>query len=372
MPVIRLLLAFVILVGTAVPAIAQHSGIAPNGKKGHLHVVKPGDTLWDLSEHYLGTPWVWPSVWHENDIENPHLIYPGEIIWITEGEMRKVTPEEAERLMRGLDVPAAQAVVEVDGETADTTPPSSQPQGSKGKFDPFAELDGSTPDVQRIVNYPGLHRFSYVTERELRGAASVLGSHDEAYWTSQEKRTIVSIGEGQAHIGDTYTLFRVRRRVVHPTTHEEMGYFMQILGTAEVVEVHPESSFVRITAAYAEIEPGDRLMPYVEPPSEFSVQRVAGKVSGEIIAQMEHRQYTGEGDLVIIDRGMRDGVNSGSEFQVFRAGKEVTDPVTLSRVLVPDDVIGQMFVLRASDRTSVALVQTANRPVKVGDHFRTN
>ena len=57
---------------------------------------------------------------------------------------------------------------------------------------------------------------------------------------------------------------------------------------------------------------------------------------------------------------------------MFRAGKEVVDPVTLGRVLVPDDVIGHMFVLRASERTSVALVQTANRPVRVGDHFRAN
>jgi hypothetical protein len=200
----------------------------------------------------------------------------------------------------------------------------------------------------------------------------VLGSHDEMYWTSQEKRTIVSIGEGQAHIGDSYTLFRVRRRVIHPSTGESMGYFMQILGKAEVVEVHPESSFVRITAAYAEIEPGDRLIPYSEPPSEFAVSRVDGRVNGEIIAQMQYRQYTGEGDLVIIDRGTKHGVNSGAEFQVYRAGKEVTDPVTLGRVLVPDDVIGQMFVLRASDRTSVALVQTANREIRVGDHFRTN
>ncbi len=369
MPVIRILVAFVILVAAAVPVAAQHSGIAPNGKKGRLHIVKQGDTLWDLSEHYLGTPWTWPSVWRENDIENPHLIYPGDMIWITEGEMRRVTAEEAERMMLRIDVPLPEPVVQADGEQAET---ATAPTPDKSKFDPFLELDSASPDVQRIVNFPGLHRFSYVTEVELRGAASVLGSHDESYWTSQEKRTIVSVGEGQAHIGDTYTLFRVRRRVIHPSTGELVGYFMQILGKGEVVEIHPESSFVRIVAAYAEIEPGDRLIPYKDPPTEFMVSRVEGRVSGEIIAQMEHRQYSGEGDLVVIDRGTRHGVNSGSELEVFRAGKEVVDPVTLGRVLVPDDVIGQMFVLRASERTSIALVRTANRPVRVGDHFRAN
>jgi hypothetical protein len=371
--VIRLLVVFVILVGTAMSVAAQSPGVAPSGKKGHLHVVKPGDTLWDLSEHYLGTPWIWPSVWRENEIENPHLIYPGDMIWITEGGVRKVTPEEAERLMHGIDVPLPQPTVRVDGETAPTVtevPDTSDKKTSK--FDPFAELDASTPDVKRTVNYPGLHRFSYVTEEELRGAASILGSHDEAYWTSQEKRTIASLGEGQAHIGDTYTMFRVRRRVIHPGNGKVMGYFMQILGKAEVVEVHPESSFVKIVAAYAEIEPGDRLIPYMEPPTEFTARRPESKVAGEIIAQMQYRQYSGDGDLVIIDRGTQHGVNSGVELEVYRAGKEVVDPVTLGRVLVPDDVIGQMFVLRASDETSVALMQTANRPVRVGDHFRAN
>ena len=51
-------------------------------------------------EAYLGTPWVWPSVWTENEaIENPHLIRPGDKIWITAGEMRRVTADEAEALL---------------------------------------------------------------------------------------------------------------------------------------------------------------------------------------------------------------------------------------------------------------------------------
>ncbi|MBW2416721.1 MAG: hypothetical protein JRG76_19675 [Deltaproteobacteria bacterium] len=314
---------------------------------------------------------VWPSIWQENDIENPHLIYPGDMIWITEGEMRKVTAEEAARLMHGVQAPAAQPELGPDAGDSGSSAPSRAADES-AKDDPFAELDSSAPDITRTVQYPGLHRFSYVTEQELGGAASVLGSHDESYWTSQERRTIVSLGEGQAHMGDAYTIFRVRRRVIHPMTGVHMGYFMQILGKAEVVEIHPETSFVKVVAAYAEIEPGDRLIPYSEAPTEFTAKITEAKVAGVIIAQMPYRQYTLEGDLVIIDRGTEHGVSSGSELEVYRAGREVVDPVTLGRVLVPDDVIGQMFVLRASDHTSLALVQSANRTVRVGDHFRNN
>ena len=67
-----------------------------------IHIVRPRDTLWDISDAYLGTPWVWPSIWQDNrDIENPHLIHPGDRIWITPSEMRRVSAEEAEALLAG-------------------------------------------------------------------------------------------------------------------------------------------------------------------------------------------------------------------------------------------------------------------------------
>ena len=70
-------------------------GYDEQGRAGRIHLVVSGDTLWDISDAYLGTPWVWPSVWTDNrDIENPHLIVPGDRIWITAHEMRRVSEEE--------------------------------------------------------------------------------------------------------------------------------------------------------------------------------------------------------------------------------------------------------------------------------------
>ena len=45
---------------------------APPEGPSQVHTVEKGDTLWDLSSKYLGSPWYWPKVWSYNpQIANP-------------------------------------------------------------------------------------------------------------------------------------------------------------------------------------------------------------------------------------------------------------------------------------------------------------
>ena len=56
------------------------SELAPNAPDSHT--VRRGDTLWDISKLFLKSPWRWPELWGMNldQIRNPHLIYPGQVL----------------------------------------------------------------------------------------------------------------------------------------------------------------------------------------------------------------------------------------------------------------------------------------------------
>jgi hypothetical protein len=353
-------------------AQGQGTGVTPDGKKGQIYKVQKGDTLWGISSTYLGTPWIWPSVWKENEAEiaNPHRIFPGELIWISEGMMRKLTPEEAARLAAASGQAPAEPPAAPAPEAA--APEARRIAAPAEESDPFSALDAAEVSDDLKVSIPTLQGVSFVTDDALKASGAMMGNHEENYWTVQGQRSIVSVGEGQAHVGDAYTVFRVRRELRHPDTRELLGYFVQILGKAEITQLLPETSWVRITESWAEMQPGDRVMPFVEEPAAISEVRVGEPVKGEIVAFEPYRQRVGDRDFVILDQGTRSGVVPGRRLVVYRAGRPVRDPLSSTLMMVPDDVVGEVFVVKSSEKTSLALVTQAGRELIVGDSFRNS
>jgi hypothetical protein len=78
----KLILGFALLFAVVAPqpAISETENLLNETVPKQYRVVE-GDTLWDISDLFLRDPWMWPEIWHANQqIANPHLIYPGDLI----------------------------------------------------------------------------------------------------------------------------------------------------------------------------------------------------------------------------------------------------------------------------------------------------
>jgi nucleoid-associated protein YgaU len=332
------------------PVALGEIGYDEQGRSGRIHVVVSGDTLWDISDAYLGTPWVWPSVWTDNrDIENPHLIVPGDRIWITASEMRRVTAEEAARLLAGQplgeDQPASAAETDYGSESL-------------------------TDDPADVVRISSAETTGFITSAQLESAASVVDAVPERVMLSHGDQVYIGVGGPDVTIGDQFSVFRAREKVFDPDTGRLLGYHVDMLGWVEVDETHAETSLASIRLSASEIEIGDRVIRREPPLLDVAVGSSPQGVDGRISFFPSSRVMMGSIDYVYLNRGELDGLEIGSPLEVYRIGWVANEPARRTKVEVPDRVIAKLLVVRAQSETAVAVVTHTETELELGDRFR--
>ena len=138
-------------------------------------------------------------------------------------------------------------------------------------------------------------------------------------------------------------------------------------GKAEIVP----ATFT-VTSIRQEANVGDRLAPV--PQREFSnyaPHAPAAPMAGQIVALYGDALTAGQNQIVVLNRGARDGVERGHVLALWRDGTHVIDKTDPKRPLMklPDERHGMLFVFRVFDRMSYALILSVKDPVKPGDRF---
>ncbi len=307
------------------------------------YVVVKGDTLWDIAGRFLRDPWRWPEVWHVNpQIENPHLIYPGDTIILTYVDGRPRL-----RLQRG----PGSGVVKLSPRVRSTP------------------LDTAIPVIPMDAIRPFLTRPYVLGQKDLDKAPYVVSFADEHIVAATDNRIYVrAIGTAEHN---KYDVVRPGKPYRDADTDEILGYEALLIGSARL-ERTGDPATLYLLQTDLETQVGDRLLPVVQdtPQRNFAPKAPASDIRGNIIGVLNGVTQIGQHNVVVLDRGAEDGLQVGDVLAIDRRGETIPDPVTPDRfdeVTLPDEKAGTLMVFRTFPRVSFGLVMSATMAIHVLD-----
>jgi nucleoid-associated protein YgaU len=350
----RKLLLVIAVALTAFQAIAADSILRPDHPE--TYRVQEGDTLWAIADKFLVDAWLWPEIWQVNqDIENPHLIFPGDTIVLSMvagepqlsvrrgdiGRTTKMSPSQPERQGdRNVKLKASVRVTAVNNAI------------------PAIPLDAiaSLLTTGRIVEQYTLRDAPHI----LAGTADrlIFGPGDEFYargnWTND---------------APVYGIFREGEVYQDPETHEVLGFEAIEVGSATVEKRDGDVYTFSLTSVKQDVRIGDRLLPTDERrvESTFFPTSPSEEVKGVIMTVLGGVTQVGRNDIVAINRGKEHGLDVGHVLAIYKRGNVVRDRVARDRVLLPSERAGIMMIFRSFDKMAYGLVLGTEEPLRVGD-----
>lgn len=317
-------------------------------KTGHPdeYMVKKGDTLWDISGTFLNSPWMWPEIWHVNpQIENPHLIFPGDLIKLVylDGQPR-LTLERTMKMVPGTTKLSPSIRVQQMDEAISAIP--------LDKIDAFLSRS-------RIVEPGVLEASPYMLAGQQQHL--IVGAGDRAY----------ARGLFDANYTN-YGVYRKGQLFKDPVTKEALGVYAQGIGTVAVNKMTDDIATLDVIRTYEEVRPGDNLLPSEDRSvdSIFFPSAPDTEIEAQIIAVEGGVTQVGKFNVVMINKGEREGLQIGNVMAIFKAGEVVRDRVRGGKVTLPDERAGLLMVFRTFEKMSFALVLESDRPLSVRDKVR--
>ncbi len=321
------LLAGAALLGAALAAAPSVWAQQPDTTPRH-HVVKRGDTLWDISHTYLGNPFLWPRVYDSNRriIKDPHWIYPGQNLTIVPGP-----PPEAEA------EPEPEPEPEAPAEAVRAAPePEGRPLVDREEYlaAPWIALATGLAPVGQMLD-----RVKVEGGADRLPQAAML--QDEVY-LRMSGRTLPAPGTEMLVV-------RVDRRV------EPYGNIISPTGIVRVERGQGEVAVASIVKQYAPVVRGQRALalPVFTPLSTEPAQAVERGVEGTLIAFVSEQPVHTTADLGFVSIGKRQGLELGDELLAYaptRPSRE--DP----GVMLPPEDVARLRVVKLSDQTATVRV----------------
>jgi nucleoid-associated protein YgaU len=314
----------------------------PESAAADSHVVRKGETLWDISATFLHSPWSWPKLWSYNPlVTNPHWIYPGDVL--------RLSP-----------MASAQAAAMPAATTATAAP--AQPAQPLSHFEVVTRAGQAGLSLQQT---------GFVDQGELRAAGKVVGSREEREMLATLDEAYVQYSDDQPlEVGKRYSVYRVIKDLRRPGSATVLGHVVEIRGQVEVRSLGGKNiAKAVIIEALNSIERGDRVGPLRR---EFKmVEPVQNRenLDAVVLATLAPVDLVGEAMLVFIDRGRDDGVEVGNRFAVVQRGDGYQTLLTdrpPNDPRFPREVLGDVLVVDVRSRVATGVVMRSIKELRVG------
>ena len=336
------------------------------------YTVKRGDTLWAISGLFLKSPWRWPELWgmNLNEIKNPHLIYPGQRLFLDKSNGRARLRMGASQGDVGIPTVRVSPRIRIQGLADDVISTLRSQDIEPFLAEPLVVDEGGLTLAPRIVG----------TKEE----RVLLSKGDRAYARGPADKKIVDDPAKQTD----YRIFRNATPLKDPLSGEILGYEAQYLGKATLIrgeslletagkegkavtEIVPAT--IDITGIKEEVRVGDRLLP--EPDrvlTSYAPRAPATAVDARVVSIYGSSVRTAaQNQVVAINRGSKDGMESGHVLAIQKAGARIVDKTDGARdpLRLPDERNGLLMVFRTFDRVSYGLILEITEGVRVGDRL---
>ncbi|OCH12117.1 peptidoglycan-binding protein [Aliivibrio sp. 1S165] len=310
------------------------------------YTVKKGDTLWDISALFLDSPWFWPKLWQINpEINNPHLIYPGDklsLTWLNGNPVLSVKP------LKKLS-PKTRTVVK---EPVPTLPTS--------------------------LVVPYLQSDRLIDADNYRESFRVLGTSDGRKFLSSNERVYVDAKLTHKEWGIYRTVNEFSRKDI-----KETAYALRLVGTAELAESTEDMSGLKVVKQQQEIAINDVVLPITsgeiskELTTTFYPQPAPKGMGVSILGSIDGGEYLAVNQVAVIDRGSNDGLFQGSMFSLKEEGYvvkgnkgeyyyDLDKGKNKNSHQLPQTQIGELIVIRPYETFSLALITRSEMPIHKG------
>jgi hypothetical protein len=346
-------LAVAALAGSLIVGVAE----------GTTHLVVKGDTLWDITGHYLGNPFQWPTIWKQNpQIKDAHWIYPGDTVHLDANGQ-----------------PVASSSTQAGPDTGEP----SQPKASGS--DPLGDFQESPNNVKEVVNESNSNGIdllippttSFLND-QLVYLAPVLvpssqtgtpGYRGKVVWDLDYGQQEVLVGallgsdvgsDDGVKVGDRVQLVETNDQVATQVVPALSGQLEQVRAIGLVVEVHPKSILFRTEKVFGRVTRAASVRPFDLPKPAYVIgfKKLSEDKPDRVVADTRLGRAQMPGSYILVDRGESSGVGQGDIYEFM--------DVRLERGI--SAMRGYGLVVRTTSSTcTVLMVGTTPKPIEPGD-----